>query len=39
MVVVVVKTVTRFKPGGSKIRSPHTMFVIDKRIIIRNSSA
>ena len=36
VIVVVVKTLIRFKPGGSKI-SPHTMFVTDKLIIIRNS--
>jgi hypothetical protein len=35
--MVVVKTVTRFKSGSPKI-SPHTTFVTDKGIIIRNFS-
>lgn len=33
--VVIVAKQSRFKPGGSKM-SPDTIFVTDKRIIIRN---
>lgn len=36
--VVIVAKQSRFKPGGSKM-SPDTIFVTDKRIIIRNPSA
>ena len=36
--VIVVAKQSRFKPGGSKT-SPDTIFVTDRRIIIRNPSA
>lgn len=36
--VVIVARQSRFKPGGSKM-SPDTIFVTDKRIVIRNPSA
>ena len=36
--VIIVAKQSRFKPGGSKM-SPDTIFLTDKRIIIRNPSA
>jgi len=34
--VLVVAKQSRFKPGGSKITTPNTIFATDKRLIIRN---